>query len=134
MKGWRDMEHQELAMAYFQTGRNCCQAITCAYCNEMGISESEANDLAENYGGGNYQGLCGALVGNYLVANALKGTLEIADPAKYREADTGKLHAAMTQEFEQSYGSLYCKELFGKRPCSDYVRAALEILEGNLVD
>lgn len=126
------MNHQEQAMTYFQAGRNCCQSIVCAYCTEMGITEEQAHELAAEYGGGNYQGLCGALVGNYMVINALKGTMEATDPAKCKDDNAGKILVAMTQDFEQTCGSLYCTKLFGKRPCAEYVRAALAILEENL--
>ncbi len=66
------MDHQKQAMTYFQAGRNCCQAVVGAYCTELGITEEQANELAAGFGGGNYQGLCGALAGTYIVANYLK--------------------------------------------------------------
>lgn len=126
------MDHQEQAMTYFQAGRNCCQAVVGAYCNELGITVEKANELAAGYGGGHYQGLCGALAGTYMVANYLKGTPENDDPAKCKDDDAGKLMVEMTQDFERECGSLYCTKLLDKRPCSEYVCTALKILEENL--
>ena len=60
------MDHEEQAMTYFQAGRNCCQAVVGAYCQEIGLELDRVNELASHYGGGNYQGLCGALAGTYM--------------------------------------------------------------------
>lgn len=128
------MEHQEQAILYFQAGRNCCQAVVGAYCHELGMTEEQANELGASYGGGNYQGLCGALAGTYIVANYLKGTPEIADPAKCKDDEAGKCMVEMNQDFERACGSLYCTKLLGKRPCSDYVYVATKIVEENLFD
>lgn len=128
------MDHQEQAMTYFEAGRNCCQAVVGAYCTELGITEEKANELAADYGGGRYQGLCGALAGTYMVANYLKGTPEMTDPAKCKDDDAGKLMVEMTQDFERECDSLYCIKLLGKRPCADYVATAIEILEENLAE
>ncbi|MGL9746539.1 C-GCAxxG-C-C family protein [Enterococcus sp. DIV0170] len=128
------MDHEEQAMTYFQAGRNCCQAVVGAYCQEIGLELDRVNELASHYGGGNYQGLCGALAGTYMVANFLKGTPEMIDPAKCKNDAAGKLVVEMTQEFQQTYGSLYCTKLLGKRPCSEYVRTAVKLLEDNLTE
>lgn len=128
------MEHQELARAYFQSGRNCCQAIVCAYSEETGLTEATANALAADYEGGNYQGLCGALAGDYIVANFLKGTPELDDPARCKDDQAGKLLVEMTQAFEQACGSLYCRQLIGKKVCTEYVAISAEILETVLAE
>lgn len=128
------MVHQEQALTSFQAGKNCCQAVVEAYCEEMGISEEEAHLLGASYGGGNYQGLCGALAGTYIVANALEGTLDESDPAKCQADKAGNRIVAMTQAFEQTCGSLYCGKLIDNRPCLEYFRRALDILEEHLAE
>lgn len=128
------MGHHEQARETFQAGKNCCQAVLKAYSTEMGISEFEAYELGANYGGGNYQGLCGALAGTYIVANALKGSLDESDPAKCHPDKAGKRIVAMTQEFERTCGSLNCSNLLNKRPCSEYVDRAVTLLEEQLTD
>lgn len=128
------MDHQERATADFQAGRNCCQAVVSAFCQEMGITEEQAHDLGINYGGGRYQGLCGALVGNDIVVNYLKGTPEKDDPAKCKNDAAGRFQVEMTQAFEQETGSLYCTQLLGKKPCLEYVQTAVEILERTLAE
>ena len=128
------MDHQKQAMTYFQAGRNCCQAVVGAYCTELGITEEKANELAAGFGGGNYQGLCGALAGTYIVANYLKGSPELNDPAKCKDDEAGRRMVEMTQDFEGACGSLYCIKLLGKRPCSDYVWAAIKIIDENVAE
>ena len=67
-----------------------------------------------------------------MVANFLKGTPEMIDPAKCKNDAAGKFVVEMTQEFQQTCGSLYCTKLLGKRPCYEYVRTAVKLLEDNL--
>jgi len=128
------MDHQEQARIYFQAGRNCCQAVVGAYCKEIGVAQEEVDALASNYGGGNYQGLCGALAGTYMVANYLKGSPDVDDPARCKDDEAGKLLVELMQDFERECGSLYCTQLLGKKPCVDYVQTAMEILADNLAE
>lgn len=95
------MNHQEQARICFQAGRNCCQAVVGAYCKEIGVAQEEVDALASNYGGGNYQGLCGALAGTYMVANYLKGSPDVDDPARCKDDEAGKLLVELTQDFER---------------------------------
>ncbi|MGM0172977.1 C-GCAxxG-C-C family protein [Enterococcus sp. DIV0800] len=126
------MERQQQAIASFQAGYNCCQAIVLAYRAELKIDERTAIELGASYGGGRYQGLCGALAGCYIVTNQLKGTPKTNDPAECVGAATEKIIDRLNQDFQQACGSLYCKEIIGKRPCSEYVGEACRILEKQL--
>lgn len=122
------MERQQQAIASFQAGYNCCQAVILTYCDELAITETAAIELGASYGGGCYRGLCGALAGGYLVANQLKVTATAGELAECMK----KIRTRLNQDFQQDCGSLYCKEIIGKRPCSEYVGAACKILEKQL--
>lgn len=126
------MERQQQAIVSFQAGYNCCQAVILTYCDELAITETTAVELVASYGGRCYQGLCGALVGCYIVANQLKDTAKASDPAACVENAAGKIRTRLNQDFQQDCGSLYCKEIIGKHPCSEYVGAACKILEKQL--
>ena len=69
-----------------------------------------------------------------MVANYLKGTPDRADPAKCKDDEAGRFLVEMTQEFEGKCGSLYCTKLLGRKPCVDYVQAAVAIIEDTLVE
>lgn len=126
------MERQQQAIASFQARYNCCQAVILTYCDELAITETTAVELGASYGGGCYQGLCGALVGCYIVANQLKGTAKASDLADCVGNTNEKIRTRLNQDFQQDCGSLYCKEIIGKRPCSEYVGAACKILKKQL--
>ena len=39
--------NKELAVKKFKQGYNCCQAVACAYCEELGIKEEDVFRLTE---------------------------------------------------------------------------------------
>ena len=42
--------NKELAVKKFKQGYNCCQAVACAYCEELGIKEEDVFRLTEGFG------------------------------------------------------------------------------------
>ena len=144
----------DLAKTYFQSGANCAQAVLAAFHKECGLDEKTAFRMASGFGAGmaRMREVCGAVSGMILAANLLRG----ADDIKDKAAKDG--HYAYLQillkEFQQSAGSLICRDLLGlttkggsaptseertkeyyqKRPCGDMVKLAAEILEHHLRD
>ena len=58
--------NKELAVKKFKQGYNCCQAVACAYCEELGIKEEDVFRLTEGFGlgMGGLRDTCGAGNGN----------------------------------------------------------------------
>lgn len=123
------MKSSEQAVIHFQKGLNCCQAINCSYRESMGINEQQAIVLGENYGGGLYKGICGALAGNFIVINHLVQQVDQMDPAISQSTKTEQLFKKMRRDFERTHDSIYCEQLLGKKNCECYVRTAARILE-----
>ena len=65
----------ELAAQAFLRGYNCSQAVAVAFCDLMGISESQAARMASSFGGGmgRMREVCGGVSGMLLVAGMLYG-------------------------------------------------------------
>ncbi|OJG45589.1 hypothetical protein RV04_GL001878 [Enterococcus hermanniensis] len=100
----------------------------------MDISEKEAIVLGEKYGGGLYEGICGALAGNFIVINQLVQQGNPIDPAISQSTQTEQLFKKMKQDFERTHGSIYCERLLGKNNCDCYVQTAAKILEQSFED
>lgn len=139
---------KEKAMALFEEGYNCAQAVFLAFEDLHGIDRKTAAALSSSFGGGmgRLREVCGSVSGMFMTAGVLYGY----DDPKDREAKAE--HYARIQElaglFEQQNGSIVCRELLGlsvkrespvpqertkeyykKRPCRELVGCAAEILE-----
>ena len=59
---------KETAVEKFKKGYNCCQAVACTYCEELGIPEKDMFRLAEGFGSGigGLKDTCGAVMGMFL--------------------------------------------------------------------
>lgn len=139
---------REKAMALFEEGYNCAQAVFLAFADLHGIEGHVAAALSSSFGGGmgRLREVCGTVSGMFMTVGVLYGY----DDPKDKEAKTE--HYARIQElaaaFEQQNGSIVCRELLGlcvkrespvpeertqeyykKRPCRELVGCAAEILE-----
>ena len=139
---------KEKAMALFEEGYNCAQAVFLAFEDLHGFDRHTAAALSSSFGGGmgRLREVCGTVSGMFMVAGVLYG---YEDP-KDREAKAE--HYARIQElagmFEQQNGSIVCRELLGlsvkrerpvpeertkeyykKRPCKELVGCAAQIME-----
>ena len=137
------MDRVEMAMEYHAQGYNCAQAVVLAYADKMGLDKMLAAKIAEPFGGGMGQlrEVCGAFSGALMVFGSQKAQGEETDK-KVR----GKLYEEtrqMAEEFQELAGSLICGELlklpqempdgqegncYTRKPCSEYVRIAAEIV------
>ena len=140
------MERAERAAELFVKGYNCAQAVTAAFCEEIGMTEKQAAKMASSFGGGmgRMREVCGAVSGMALVAGILYGY--------DTPGDTQGQHAqyALVQElagaFKAEAGTIICRELLGnptsdpaptprtaefykQRPCARFVMLAARILD-----
>lgn len=133
----------ERAQELFDSGYNCAQAVFGAFCEELGIDLETAMRLMSSFGGGfgGLQEVCGAVSGISAAAGLAFASSDPSD--KNAKARHYALIRKMAKEFEEQNGSLICRELLaglkgkpapkdGRRPCSVFVRSAVQILEDEL--
>lgn len=143
------MSKAEMAVATFNEGFMCSQAIVSSYCEAYGLPRETALRLAETFGGGMNMGhTCGAVTGALMVIGLKYGREEAGDEASRQQARDAALK--FVREFEARHGTLACKALLGTdistaeglqaarenglftTLCPGYVRDAAEIVEGIL--
>ncbi len=122
----------ELARERKLSGRwNCAQAISCTYCDAVGVDESAMNAAGAAFGSGMgcLEGTCGAIIG----AGLIIGARHNADRAKAMKA-----MRRIIERFQERNGATICKHLKGidtgisLRQCPDCVADAAEFLEDEL--
>lgn len=117
------------ALAYFNNGLNCAQAVLSAFCETYGLSKEFAYRLANGLGSGFRAGeVCGAVSGAILVIGLKHGQNSLDDFEAKKNCNTN------TEEFIHLYqsinGSIICRELLG---CDVSTKAGMEMaLEKNL--
>ena len=65
------MSKRDVAIALFEEGFNCAQAVSAAFCDEAGVSKETMVKMSSGFGGGfgRLREVCGAVSGMVLVAN-----------------------------------------------------------------
>lgn len=132
------------AMACFNGGFNCAQAILSTYCEEFGLDKKAALQIACGLGAGmgRLQETCGAVSGAYLLIGLKHGQhLQEDAPAKEK---TYALVREFSKLFEERNKTTNCRELLGvdlitgdrqtatqrvREICPKMVRDASEIIE-----
>lgn len=143
------MSKREEAMALFEEGYNCAQAVAGAFRDEVGMELDAIVKLSSGFGGGfgRLREVCGAVSGMVLIANMLYGYESPTDTESkmnyYSDIQS------LAKSFSERNGSYVCRELLGlpaagadspvpekrtkeyyqKRPCKELVGDAAEILE-----
>ena len=120
------MDKRELAVDLKHNGYNCCQAVLCAFKDEVDIPEETLKKMGASFGGGMgcMESTCGALCG----AQMLLGL------KKYNGKPIIKDAAVLHREFTEKSGASICKELKGIGTgkvlceCDDCVRNAVGLL------
>lgn len=140
-------KHYEKAVELFLNGRNCAQAVVCAYADELGIDFETLLKLSSSFGGGmgRLREVCGAVSGMFIVAGLKKGYISTSDDDKEK-------HYTLIQElghkFQEEHGSMICRELlnlmehesspkptkrtktfYKERPCAKFIESACKILD-----
>ena len=121
------MNKAEAALKFKHEGHNCCQAVLCAFAEELGWSVEMPDKLGIAFGGGMgcMEGTCGALCGAEMVLGLLK----------YDGTPVRKDAAALYKAFTEKCGASICRELKGAGTgkvlceCDDCVQNAAEIVE-----
>ncbi len=147
--GGDNMDRKEKAMAYFEEGYNCAQAVTLAFSDLVPVEEKTLRRLSSSFGGGfgRLREVCGAVSGMCIIAGLLYGY----DDAKAKEekaAHYAKIQA-LANRFKAQNGAMVCRELlppedavntspvpsertgqyYHKRSCKELVGSAAGILE-----
>ena len=143
------MSKKDIAIALFEEGFNCAQAVSAAFCEETGMSKDAMVKLASGFGGGfgRLREVCGAVSGMVIVANILYGYESPTD--NEAKMNYYKDIQSIILEFKARNGSYVCHDLlnlpendskspvpekrtaeyYRKRPCKELVGEAADILE-----
>ena len=121
------MNRKEYAVQLKHTSCNCCQAVLCAFADEVGMTEEELKKIGAAFGVGMgcLESTCGALIG----AQMLMGMKKYQDRPMLRDA------ASVLHQFETMCNATICKDLKGRDTgvvlceCDDCVRNAVAIAE-----
>ena len=123
----------EKAIANFQSGCNCCQAVFCAYAEEMGMPFETAYKMAEALGGGmggTKEHVCGAVTGALMAVSLMHSD---GQPGKKTQPATYALSQKVMNKFKEKNTSVVCKDLLGLdgkklRSCPGCVEDAAQIV------
>ena len=141
---------QKQAIALFDEGFSCAQAVFAACAPEMGLDRKKALKLSQAFGGGMAQmGLtCGAVTGALMVIGLKHGRTQ-ADDQEAKDK-TYALTKEFVQFFRDTFGTIGCRELIGidldnpedvekaeregifEKKCTEYVASAARWLENHL--
>ena len=123
------MKRSDRAEELFRMGYNCSQSVFAAFADVLGMSVEEAAKIASPFGAGfgKLREVCGAVSGMTLLAGYLKG---YDDPDDYEgKKEVYALIQKMCAEFEESRGTIICRELLGLKPGEDTVEPAVRTEE-----
>ena len=140
------MDRGMKAAELFLSGYNCAQAVAVAFCEELGLTESQAAKMVSAFGGGmgRMREVCGAVSGMFFVLGSLYGYDQSGDDHVKKEL-YGRVQA-LAAEFRSENGSIICRELldnppadpnptprtadfYTQRPCARMVLSAARIME-----
>lgn len=132
---------KETALEKFKKGYNCCQAVACTYCEELGIPEREMFRLAEGFGSGigGLKDTCGAVMGMFLTISLANSAGEMDRPLATK-MDTYRKFRDAAEKFQQENRSIYCRDLKnadGPQPlvcCTKCVKDAAALTEEYLAE
>lgn len=124
------------AVERFEKMYNCCQAVICAYCEELGMKEEDAFRLTEGFGSGmgGLKDTCGAVTGMFMTIGLKNSAGKMAEPFATKMDTYQKLLEA-AEKFKEKNGSLYCRDLKtedGPQPlpcCMKCVEDAAQIID-----
>lgn len=128
---------KEDAVTRFKEKRyNCCQAVVCTYCEELGLKEEDVFRLAEGFGAGmgGLEDTCGAVTGMFMVISLANSAGDMEKPLTTK-MDTYEKFRKAAEEFQKKMGSLYCRDLKnmeGNQPlecCTRCVEEAAKLID-----
>ena len=109
-------EKKEQATERFQKMYNCCHAVACTYCEDLGIREQDMFRMTEGFGSGigGLKDTCGAAMGMFLTLSLANSAGDREDPCATK-MDTYAKFLEAAEAFQKERGSLYCRDL--KKMC-----------------
>ncbi len=113
------MNRPDKAEELFRKGYNCSQSVFAAFADVLGMTVEEAAKIASPFGAGfgKLREVCGAVSGMTLLAGYLNG---YDDPADYEsKKELYRLIQKMCADFEESRGTIICRELLGLKKGGD---------------
>lgn len=121
------MDRRERAIELKHHGHNCCQAVLCAFADQVDLPEETLDAMGACFGGvmGRMEGTCGALV----AAQMLTGL------TRFEGKPLGRDARANFDQFQEACGVTLCKDLKGRDTgvvlcaCDDCIRNAVSIAE-----
>ena len=129
------MNRVEKALNFHKKGYNCCQAVLCTFCEEIGLDEETAFKLSEGLGlgVGDTYGTCGAVTGMALVLGMINSSGNLESPNS--KASSYKKVREVNELFRHKNGSTICREIKGidtgkvLRSCDGCIEDAVKIVE-----
>lgn len=134
----------EKAIALFNSGYNCAQAVFTAYADIYGIDPETALKLSCTFGGGmaGTREMCGAVSAMTMIAGLETGTAK-ANDLEGKQYSFDKAQYLMN-EFKKENKSVVCQNLLlelekepesadGKKRCSKFVKLSAELIEEHLI-
>ena len=147
------MTRKEKAMQSFLDGYNCAQCMILAFEDKITIDVNTALSIASPFGGGmgRLREVCGSVSGMFMVLGYIKG---YSEPGDYEGKKELYEHIQeLARRYEEANGSIICRDLLGltvkkeeatpekrteeyykKRPCTEKIGSAAEILEQYLIE
>jgi C_GCAxxG_C_C family probable redox protein len=130
-------ERVQKALDYHRKGFSCSQAVAMSFVDKVDIDKSVLFSASEGFGlgGGNTQGICGALSGAIIINGLKNSCADINNP--HTKSTTQSLSRQILDAFSQKNGTIICGLLKGKGtqkvvPCSvcieDSVRIAAKVI------
>ncbi len=147
------MTRKEKAMQSFLDGYNCSQCMILAFEDLLTIDVDTALKIASPFGGGmgRLREVCGSVSGMFMILGYIKGYSETKDFEGKKELYEHIQELA--RRYEEANGSIICRDLLGltvrkedatpekrteeyykKRPCTEKIGSAAEILEAYLIE
>ncbi len=107
------MTNADEAVALFQQGFTCSQAVLSVFADDFGLDRDLALRISQGFGAGiAYRGdMCGALAGAIMVIGLRPGRIRADDTAAKEK--TYAVVNEFLREFETSHGSVTCTGLLG---------------------
>lgn len=129
------MTKKELAIALHDKKYNCCQAVACAFAEEIGVEEATLFKAGEGFGLGMgcMECTCGAVSGAVMLAGFKNSDGNTDNPGT--KAATYKLSREIVEKFIEKNGSMICRELKGidtgtvLRTCPGCIEDSVELVQ-----
>lgn len=144
--------YSDKAVENFKQGYNCAQSVFLAFAKDFGFDEETALKLSSSFGAGmgRLREVCGAVSSMFAIAGLKAGYISPVD-----DEEKARHYAriqSLAEEFKSKHESIICRELLGlpegaddptpsvrteqyyqERPCENFIRTAVEIIESQLL-